>query len=112
VLVVVPHGPVAHHSTVAWGKAVATALTSGRSFFAIRLLFRIGHRVVRWTRPRHPMAGRGLEPMQVDPAALARDRSSEPSTHPLGHRASTPVVVFGGRPGQGRAQLLLPFDRE
>jgi len=83
---------IAHSSTVAWRKSVATARTSGLTFFAGRLLFWVGQRM---TGSGHPVAGLGLEAMQRDPAAITRDGAAQSGRHPLRHGTPAPAVLRG-----------------
>ncbi|HEV8192785.1 MAG TPA: hypothetical protein VGP82_15075, partial [Ktedonobacterales bacterium] len=54
----------------------------------------------------------GVELIEIDPAAIARDRPTESRTHPFGHWASTPAGVFRGGVCQGLLQFLLQRGRE
>lgn len=81
---------------------MATALTSGRSFFEFRLLFLVGQRVLgSWSLAAL------LEALQIVPAPLDLHRTAEPLGHPVGHRSTRPVLApVGRRPGERRSQLL------
>ena len=82
---------VAQSSTVAAGCAVATALTSGRTFFARGLLRGVGQGVAR---PRRLPAL--LEALPVLPAPLHRHRAAQRGRHPLTHSRPPPPGASSG----------------
>src|SRR5262245_55962901 len=83
---------VVHSSTLASGKASATAVTSGRRFFELRLLFWTGQGIAR-SRCLAAL----LEALQIVPAPLHLDGTAELVRHPVGDRATGPVFGPAGR---------------
>jgi hypothetical protein len=98
---------VAHSAIGAWGNAVATACSSGLSFFEGGLLFGSGQGMLR---PGHLLAA--LEALQVVPAPLRRHRTTYLGRHPVGDVARPPAFgAIGGWPRERLAHLLLQRRR-
>src|SRR5258708_29572851 len=96
---------VAQSSTWAWGKAVATAWTSGLSFFEGGLLLGVGQHMAGAR-----FAALAVQAHQVGPAQIDTDRPAELLAHPGRHRPAQPVLPLRCRSADRLRELrqLLP----